>query len=291
MFISGPGYPESPELCCRWPDASYLMLGGRQNLVMASFVVRNGIVWGKGFDIQLDTPDGYFLEGSADFVSRFRFSSAGPFWHPEYEIGTPGACHGCKHIYARFTAFADPAFVRQTLDDFNLDCLTRYHLCATEADIMPKTWKALGRERARGFPDEAWEHCSFPMEMVGRDSFSVAIAVVASARSTMEYSEPRKLATFHIEKWLKSSPDDFATRSIESDVASGVIFASGDDQLKIVVPGSRFILGFDEPINRNLDASSSISPCGIIPLNEQNLAAVQRGVWKDVLLDDSRVWP
>ena len=56
-----------------------------------------------------------------------------------------------------------------------------------------------------------------------------------------------------------------------------------------MLPGKSFILAIDSQIVRGQgqDPSPEIYECGIIPLNDENLAAVGRGIQRDVLRGDA----
>jgi hypothetical protein len=163
-------------------------LGGRSAFVAARFIVRDGIIWGKDFSLDLDVspdedPEGYryTLMGSASTVSQFPTLSSSlerVLANPEYQIGRPGACEGCAAVYARFTPFADPILVDATFADFQLGCLTRRRPCVDEGDVMPETWRELLKGNGAPVDSNVIESCQFPIEFLGRDNRYVAIAEV-----------------------------------------------------------------------------------------------------------------
>ena len=59
--------------------------------------------------------------------------------HPEYWVGSPGACTGCIKFETGYTPLAGREKIRE-LTDFNFSCITRILPCNTEAEIMPTAW-------------------------------------------------------------------------------------------------------------------------------------------------------
>jgi hypothetical protein len=134
--------------------AIYHSFGGRIAGVYSFVRVRDGLVWGKGISMGIDTlvtePDGrhvqYELIGATGTDDHFIWVSAR---HPEYEIGGPTACESCREGWVKFTAFADPQDVLR-LTDLNFSCLARWHFfCTEQADILPTAWKELLAEAAQ----------------------------------------------------------------------------------------------------------------------------------------------
>lgn len=278
----------------QWLGESYGWLGGRGAAVVGGFVVRDGIVWGRSFEMQLDVrglDGGYYYTLMARATSVSRFSDGPTGWiirHPEYYVGMPGACEDCASIYARFTPFADPVVVRGLMTDINLDCLTRYFPCTKEADVMPATWKQVMAERSQGYDRQAIKTCQFPMELLGRDPRYVAIADVVSNRLTPEWGSQTQLTTFRLRKQLKGSRLLNPGESVEAPVASSMVYGSSSDRGQELTPGRSFILAIDDQVVRGpgQNPSPEISECGIIPLTEENFAAIERGIQHDVLRGD-----
>jgi len=137
--------------------AIYHSLGGRVARAGAFIQVRDNILWGKGIGLGIETletePDGrrveYTLGGSIGTHSPFQV------WvqHPEYQIGGPTGCTGCRIGWVNFTPFADPRDVLR-LTDLNFTCITRWRHCTKQADILPTAWKELEAEIAKGAKDD-----------------------------------------------------------------------------------------------------------------------------------------
>jgi hypothetical protein len=272
------------------PDGPYRWLGGRGAAIVGGLVVRNGLIWGKSFQLDVLIPDGgYFLMADAASVSRFSNEPVG--WiirHPEYYVGIPGACESCKSIYARFTPFAVPGIVRALMTDINLDCLTRYIPCTNESDIMPATWKQVIAERKQGYDADAGRSCRFPMEILGRDPRYVAIVEVVSNRFPKEWGGQSEATTFRLVEQLKGSRFHEPGKTVEVELGDNMVNGSGTHREKMLRPGKRFILAVDSQIVRGPGQAPSpeVSECGIIPFSEENLAAVERGIQRDVLRTD-----
>ena len=163
-----------------WVWRLYLAIGGRPARVRADWEVEDGRVWGKGFEVFVEVPPqsgqslgshfGYTLIATANSVSRFSFPHE-PLLHPNYIIGRPGGCEVCLWVYFKFTPYADPADVDRLMS-FNLGCLTSWHPCREQGDVMPVAWKQYLDELPR------WESNSnltrpsvdYPLTLLGRDT-------------------------------------------------------------------------------------------------------------------------
>ena len=123
-------------------------------------------------------PTEFALVAAAHSVPRFDYyGSNGPnsqlTLHPDYLIGRPDGCEICVASWAEFTPYAGPADVHRLMQ-FDLSCLTRWHPCVTQSDIMPAAWAQYLSDAAR--LDEEWPNlaCSPVMlGLVGRDSTNI----------------------------------------------------------------------------------------------------------------------
>jgi hypothetical protein len=143
----------------------YLRLGGHPSQVIASFGMRDGVLWEKSFRVRIETyghpaywsPDDFRLEFpllvSVYSVPRFQYHDSQEinsqlYLHPNYEIGRPGGCTICVHGWVHFTPYADPADVRR-LTQLDLSCLTRWRPCTSQAEVMPAAWGQYQSELSR----------------------------------------------------------------------------------------------------------------------------------------------
>jgi hypothetical protein len=134
----------------------YILIGGRPARITATVGMHDGIVWSKGFKVNIETywhnvPDisgdgwlEYPLIAQGRSVPQFDFPDRN--WdypkmtpHPNYEIGRRN-CEICLEGFVYFTPYADPGDI-QRLMQFNLSCLTRIRPCVDLSDIMPAAWK------------------------------------------------------------------------------------------------------------------------------------------------------
>lgn len=141
-----------------------LRVGVRPASVTGRIGMRDGIVWEKGFSTHIEVlspprrcSDGgrcpYTLIASSYTVPQLPQQGRVLFAddleiHPQYTIGRPSGCMGCVAVWAKFTAYADTADVHRLLQ-FNLSCLTAWHACLYEPDIMPVVWAEHEADRAR----------------------------------------------------------------------------------------------------------------------------------------------
>jgi hypothetical protein len=135
----------------------YMVMGGRPAKVTATFGMRDGVVWSKGFTVNIETYwhniPGLYAGSWGEFTlishvgSVTQFDSSSPGYadpqlrpHPSYIIRRQAGCCFFNEGYVHFTPYADPGDI-QRLMQLNLSCLTRTHPCVDQIDIMPAAWK------------------------------------------------------------------------------------------------------------------------------------------------------
>ena len=115
--------------------------------VIGSFTISHGILRSLSFDAAIETPAGWALVGDAStylFSSAYTYSRALEI-HPEYHVGSPGGCTGCRMIYAVINPYSTQEQLQHAFD-FNLSCISRFWTSCTEnRDIMPSA--AVDREK------------------------------------------------------------------------------------------------------------------------------------------------
>jgi hypothetical protein len=285
-----------------WLLRPYLLVGGRPARVRAYLVVRNGLVWAKGFSVAMEvTPGGegepwshvssYSLIGEARSVPRFGAigSWAELALHPNYIIGKPGGCTTCLMVYANFTPYADVADVNRLMQ-FDLSCLTRWHPCRREGDLMPAAWEQRLRERPR--LEELWQQsreCNQDsIKLLGRDAENVAVVeVIANRRETDRQDEPFQVATVRLVDKLKrvGSWNVGFTRELRLFKESWALTPEGKNSW--VRPGSRLIILFDEGLSGSAEVPDiRLEQCGVAPATLSNRALVETGVRQDYSAED-----
>lgn len=283
-----------------WMLVSYQLFSGRPTLISARIEVLNGVIWAKDYRIVLQasprflpSESDFLLSGSASTVWRtgdFRGSYSPA--HPEYFISRPGGCMFCVMGYSKFTPYADPAVV-YGLMDFNLDCLTSIVACRNQMDIMPTAWKKFETEE-KSFVSTATTNqdgpsgCPSSAEFQGRDSRDIVVAEVMSSRPE-EHSPGSEAVSFRLKQRLKRA--EFWNLS-EVGHASLPNYMVRKDRPNIgsVIPGRDVILMISPPYEA-MPQWIELSPCDILPLTDQNLAAVRRGISLDIFPSDNRRWP
>ncbi|HEX4322600.1 MAG TPA: hypothetical protein VHZ52_16925 [Acidobacteriaceae bacterium] len=288
------------KICCMRLWRPYELLGGRTEMVVGRFEVIEGVIRGKDFVLGIEVHDSnaqeswdYLLFGSATTAWRTGdFGRPLNIAHPEYVIGRPGGCEGCENIYAKYTPYADPNEVNKLLD-FNLDCLTQLISCRHPADIMPSVWKRYQIEEAiyesaiRANPESAFP-CAPSLEFLGRDRANVVVAKVDSVQS---HDDQNLEIDLHLVQRLKRTSfwkDDEIRKIALADPKVKSNLKNGIGSLKL---GMKLILAFSTP----MDASNrrwvdDASPCGVLPLTPENLAAIQRGIQQDIFPEGRNVF-
>jgi hypothetical protein len=135
----------------------YMIMGGRPAKIIANVGMRDGVVWSKGFTVNIETYwhniPGLYAGSWGEFalishvVSIPQFDSSIPGsddsqlrLHPSYVIRRQAGCCFFNEGYVHFTPSADPSNI-QRLMKFNLSCLTRIRPCLDQIDIIPAAWK------------------------------------------------------------------------------------------------------------------------------------------------------
>jgi len=281
-----------------WTMRLYHLVGGRIGFAVARIDVIDGFVWGKSYALDVDATDAsgreYVLSASADTVWRTeQFHDNGSSLHPEYRIGHPGACTGCKYESAQFTPFADPEVIKGLME-FNLDCLTRRKDCEDQMDIMPSIERRVIVEKQttngpRNSDESKNNLCSQYPEFLGRDQANVAVAQV-------EYAHPHETDTTSLDIGFRlEEPLKHATFWKLDTIRKVTLPAYMVDELaksaRSFRPGEKFILGFHSPYEVESPDWLDVYPCAPLPLTAQNLAAVRRGISRDIFPETREFWP
>lgn len=296
-----------PSECCFWMLRPYRFLGGRYSFALARVEVINGLVWGKDYSLMIsvlasDDQDGfeYGLSASADTAWRtkyFHFIREPP--HSEFEIGHPGACEGCKAVFVRFTPFADPQIVN-SLMDFNFDCLTRRRPCTDQMDIMPSVWKkVLEEEKDSNDPRQvrgAANGRSLSPEFLGRDRENVVVAEIVNTRAMPdEWDNERFHVFFRLKQRLKRGEFWNVGEIKEAALPNRMKTQGNHAGDSLVLRGRDVILTLDSrPTGMSpdgVDRYIDLEPCDVIPLTNNNLLAVHRGISRDIFPAKRDVWP
>lgn len=243
-----------------------------------------------GFDVFLfvpisfrnysEFPEGYGLVGiasqSANGFDPYSFR-ADRLLHPEYWIGVSGGCEGCIKFMTKSTPLAGREKIRE-LTDFNLSCLTRLLPCTAESDIMPSAWRQYQEElpsrRARW---DAFDQCKVPLEFFGREYGNIEVVDVISRQTARPSDTAYLAARLRVDRILKGQTLWPLSKPQDAMVYDRGEAISGWSSTNMVI-GKRYIMnayiGKDES-GKNIVA---IDDCGLVPYNEQNLSAIQKGI-------------
>jgi len=278
---------------------TYVRAGGHPARIAASIGMRDGIIWGKGISVGIETyarngtwtssdggPVEYTLIASAQSVSRFSFYETGLYnpqlaLHPDYAIGRPGGCEICVMGWVKFTPYAAPTDTRH-LTQFNLSCLTRWHPCLDQNDIMPAAWKQyLAEKQHMNAPSKADSCPPSAVEVVGRDSSHIALGEVVEYRDKIDsqgYHEDS--AKVRVLDRLKGLPEWKVGEIREVPI----LLETSKPNLKIQ-SGVRLILfaGIGPLRDMRIDPGFD---CPVISADETNLALIRQGISQDYSATD-----
>ena len=233
--------------------AIYRGLGGRLASVYSTIAIRENLLWEKGIGLMVGAtatwPDGsrtdYALMGRVETDSLPWLSAR----HPEYHIGGPSGCMGCRAGWVKFTAFADPKDVSR-LTDLNFSCITRWKQCTEQADVLPTAWNEMQAEIAKDDPDGRDSCSPAAVRVLSREAHRVLLAKVIRLQNSID----GPVATVpRISDGVSQYPDEWQERAITMRPADKIL--SGDRLL----------------ILEN-------STCPAVAATPENLAAARRGV-------------
>jgi len=268
-----------------------LRIGIRPAIVVATLRVRDGLIWGKSFDLvvgvsNLSDPDAwpYMLMASTRTVSRFDSfyrADAQLELHKNYQIGRPGGCEGCLFGYVNFTPYANPADIRRLMQ-INLDCLTRWHPCQDQADILPNAWKQKLEEQA--FVDAQYEkhelNCN--AELAGRDLPNAVIAEVLEIAKDPDNQNGLRIQA-RLVRALKGAA--FWKVGTEEQLDMDTVWCP-EPGLKLR-KGMKAIFLLHDRSQTDGNAPLDVAACGIYAASDENLAKIQKGIDQDFLAGET----
>lgn len=268
-----------------WLLRLYTRAGGRPARVIANIGMRDGTVWSKGISVRVEAFE-FSLFAAVNGVPRFNYY--GDHWvasqlllHRNYVIGRPGGCEVCAEGWVKFTPYAAPEDVYRLMQ-LDLSCLTKWHACVTQIDIMPAAWAQYVAERSQTNQSAEKLTCSPAIiEILGRDSANIATAEVVRYHENF-YSKgyDKIVATVRVIDRLKGMAAWNVGKTRDVTLLSGTLCA--DDKVRV---GSRLILygGWDRSNEVQFDPQK---PWPVIPMNDTNLNLLRRGIYQDYSATD-----
>lgn len=266
---------------------AYLRFGGRPAKITATIGMRDGVVWSKGVDIRIETYGhpagwsgtdrlGFTLIASSSSRPRFDYYNGQRIdpqlaLHPNYTIGRPGGCTICVAGWANFTPYAESSDVHRLMQ-FDLSCLTRWHPCVSQSEIMPAAWAQYLADRPR--VEAAWSQpdCSLSeLRLLGRDSINIYVAEVISYR---KIGDSQQIADLLVLQQMKGS-ERSADETLEVPVSQLVASSSTNPRV-----GARIVLfeGFGPP--EYLRTAPEFTCAGTAATNT-NLDLIRQGIEQD----------
>ena len=277
-----------------WLLRLYMRVGGRPARVVANIGMRDEVVWSKGISVWIETfahpaywsgnqPLEFSLFAAAHSVARFDYHvdprkiDSQLKLHPNYEIGRPGGCEVCVYGWVKFTPYAKREDVHRLME-LNFACLSRWHPCVSQGDIMPAAWAEYVADRSRPDPSEEILHCPADIEILGRDSANIATAEVVRYRESENFNSAgydKNVATVHVLERLKGMTAWNVGEIRDVTLLSGRLCA--ENKVRV---GSRLIFygGWDRS---NEMQSGPQKSWPVTPMNHANLNLFRRGIEQD----------
>jgi hypothetical protein len=274
-----------------WILKAYRILGGQSALIAARVEVINGVIWGKGYELYLNIPDGsytnereYVLATHAETVWKRKDLHDSYRANPtDYRIGRGEPCSGCEIIEALYTPYADPKFISDVMN-FNLDCLTRFILCRHPEQIAPGMWQRADedeRSAKKSADDPLVSLCPIPPEILGREQENGVLSEVIETRMEPSESGFSPVTVFRLKQRLKGTEFWNEGDLIRARTGIEQTLFQETGRTDIFKPGNKVILIFETPW-RPLVRQLGLVLCKVLPATDENLAAFLRGVHEDV---------
>lgn len=278
-----------------WMNWPYRLLGGHVVEIGASFQIKAGILWTKGFEVEIlryplaptaVSDDRYVLAAIAHGMTNLH--SQGfvelPVDTPEYGAYLAPICSGCNLVRAYFTPQADPHLIENFLS-FDLSCLTRWVECKSAQELAPSMAK-IAHELYSGHVKlaVAGNADAFPLEILARDYHYAAIAVAIGPASLKPHLADTSInqPSFRILTSLKNHAVFHSQVLHDRQVQKIWNPRARDGEPYVVPPGTKVILLFDvSPDEIDRISLGEV----VVPFTEANLAEVHRGIIRDALAD------
>lgn len=220
--------------------------------------------------------------------------------HPDWKVGRPDGCEGCQNTDITYTPNLRPTDVLQ-LTNFNFACLTRFHPCTTEGDLLPiaQNWHLYdgGRSSLYGSDELGPVPCRTPLRALGRDSVLIVEVQTLSVTSQKDPQDPSsplsietaKVRLLHVIKGYSPAKPG-AVFQISAYPGSPAAYGGYPAFLpEHVLPNSQYFLSIDYFYPATKDSMDSMMShplelrrCGIIQATTGNLAALKTGIAEDV---------
>jgi hypothetical protein len=271
---------------------AYLRLGGHPARVTADIGMRDGMVWSKEFYVGIETYGHpvfwsgdwcieFTLIASAYSVSRLDRSFASLIdpqlmLHLYYSIGRPSGCTICVEGSTIFTPYTEQADVHRPMQ-LDLSCLTRWHQCLTQSDLMPVAWAQYLAERPMVDGSNGELPCSPSfLEILGRDSANIAMVELLRYHDKGDGQRyDSDVASARLLQRLKGVPDWNVGETRKVHVRGGHCCESPK-----LSAGSQLIL-FRGRGPSTEPWTVSVSTCPVTWANETNVSLIRRGIDQD----------
>jgi hypothetical protein len=265
----------------------FSLIGEKWASAYATLRIKSGIVEESRYELRVSvffgnsrvSTGGYDLIGiewqSANgFGPNFRTDR---LLHPEYWIGVTGGCLGCIKFMTEFTPLTGREKIRQ-LTDFNYSCITRWFSCTKEADIMPSAWKQYQEELpSRQERIDEFDQCNVPLEFFGREEENIAVVDVISRQMIRAQYGAQLAVRLRVTLILKGQIQWPLNKDVDAMVFDRYVDTLRWNSTEMIA-GKRYILLADIGKDESGKNEVAINDCGVIPYNEQNLSAIQRGI-------------
>jgi len=266
-----------------WVRHAYSWSGATEVIVDADVRLRNDRMWGEDFSVMVGDSNlwvrmygGSHLFGTPGEIRASALKQ-------EHRAGFEGACTGCIGAEIFVTPDTPPSDVGW-LTDINFSCLTRWHPCESEDDLIPRAWSR--REKYDDMESRHdWNLNAVSVKRLGQEADQAALIEIEKLFSLKDSPED-SYADVRILTHLKNGDQHQIGSIVSVEVAEDWVARGSEEKAKLLA-GKRFILAYrDERMGTNW----SLLTQAIIPATPTNLAEFQAGIANDPSVGEHYEW-
>ena len=156
--------------------------------------------------------------------------------------------------------------------------------CRTQADIMPDAWAEYLKDKDTNDRSRflRLQECkAYPLTAHGRDTANAAVVEVVANRTGDDRDDPFQVLSVRLVERLKATKFWALGTTRNINVTESTIGAPGETPKDLAL-GERYMMLFEHPA-WNEPNGVWLDQCGVLPVTENNLNQIRRGIDEDFL--------